>query len=383
MTKAKRSKTKWPGIYSYEIATGMRYEVRCNFSDKKGRTSERCKSGLKTLAEAKAKKREFEELISHSRGSQLNKLTLDEWFERFLKVKDYSPKSGSLTNTMWTYENILAPKFGHHLLHEIDRETYQVFINGLSKRYRAASVIGFNETMMRILNEAERCEVITSNKLRGTKVKKDETKKKKHLEIDEYLTFMNKAKDYLEPHQFCMILLCSWGLRRGEMLALSEQSITFLADGRAHLDIAKSRTKSSPEGKAPKTENSVRSIVVDGTVVDYLRKALKHIKLTKLKNGKSYKKDDFLFVNDFGEPYAISSANRHLEVVSSLCGIKASPHMLRHTFITHSRLNGAPSADLSKFVGHKNINTLDIYSHATNEGTEKVVSTATKVLQQF
>lgn len=82
-----------------------------------------------------------------------------------------------------------------------------------------------------------------------------------------------------------------------------------------------------------------------------------------------------LFVNHFGRPYA--NDGKGLERIVRNCGarvgIKTYPHMLRHTYATHTLVtlqrNGEvePLVYLQRQLGHSSIETTAIYTHLVNE----------------
>jgi integrase len=89
-----------------------------------------------------------------------------------------------------------------------------------------------------------------------------------------------------------------------------------------------------------------------------------------------------LFLNQFGEPF--SNDGKGIErIVSNIgkkAGIKVYPHMLRHTYATHTlvtlqRNRGGvePLIFLQKQLGHNSIQTTIVYLHLINELADNAV----------
>jgi integrase len=390
MAKKEWKKTRFPGIYQYEINSGVRYGVRVPYRKNDGKLSEVSKSGFKTLNEAKSKKREYEEDIKSGKTQKIDsrKITLDEWFVKYLEIQDFKKGSSTETSVKGIYKRIWQPEFGRRTLENLDRVSYQIFINELLQKktklgtpYRVATVRNAHKRLMAILNEAERCDVIVKNKLTNTKIAKEEEPNKKSLEKEEYDTFMQTAEKMLNNEFLCMTRLLSWGLRRGEVLGITLDCVEFTDRNTVVINIRVTRTDGANEGKKTKTKSSERIIELNGQVVELLRTSIKNAREIYFKNGKTLKNDSFIFVTERARPLHLQKINKELTRVSEQCGIKVTPHILRHAFITLITLAGGSVVDISKFVGHSNITiTQQVYTHSTEDGTRKMKEIAGRIL---
>jgi integrase/recombinase XerD len=89
-----------------------------------------------------------------------------------------------------------------------------------------------------------------------------------------------------------------------------------------------------------------------------------------------------LFLNQGGVPFAANGKRigRIVSNIGAAVGIKAWPHMLRHTYATHT-LNAMrrgksdiePLVFLQRQLGHESINTTMIYLHLVNERADEAV----------
>lgn len=89
-----------------------------------------------------------------------------------------------------------------------------------------------------------------------------------------------------------------------------------------------------------------------------------------------------LFLNHDGKPYAANGKRigRIVSAIGASVGIRAWPHMLRHTYATHT-LNAMqrgkatidPLVFLQRQLGHESINTTMIYLHLVNERADDAV----------
>jgi site-specific recombinase XerD len=96
----------------------------------------------------------------------------------------------------------------------------------------------------------------------------------------------------------------------------------------------------------------------------------------------SQKKHKPLFLNQYGEPYANDGKGieRIIRNIGVRTGIKVYPHMLRHTYATHtlstlqrSRNSIDPLVYLQHQLGHRSIHTTIIYLHLINDLADNAV----------
>lgn len=91
----------------------------------------------------------------------------------------------------------------------------------------------------------------------------------------------------------------------------------------------------------------------------------------KLLNGKE---SEYLFLNKNGNNITTRGIQKIIDKIVSETDVKTkvSPHTLRHTFATHLLDNGCDLRSVQELLGHKNINTTEVYTHVTSEKLKDV-----------
>jgi len=85
-----------------------------------------------------------------------------------------------------------------------------------------------------------------------------------------------------------------------------------------------------------------------------------------------------LFLNRFGSRLEARSVARLLDKYITRAGLAArtSPHTLRHSFATHLLDAGADLRSVQELLGHKNLETTQIYTHVTVERMRRIYDRA-------
>lgn len=152
-------------------------------------------------------------------------------------------------------------------------------------------------------------------------------------------------------HKCILYMLYSSGLRIGELLNLKIEHL--------HWD-----------------RNQIYVLKGKGKKDRYVQFA-DHVQLLLKDYIDAYKPQFWLFegANKQGR-YASSSVRSFLKASLKSAGIAKhiTPHMLRHSFATHSLEFGIDLAYIQKLLGHKDIRTTTIYTHVTNKSLQHIKS---------
>ncbi|MBI4895561.1 MAG: tyrosine-type recombinase/integrase [Candidatus Aenigmarchaeota archaeon] len=98
-----------------------------------------------------------------------------------------------------------------------------------------------------------------------------------------------------------------------------------------------------------------------------------HEKLKGLINGN---KNSIIFYSERNKKYNKRTIQQIVKNASKIAGIKKkiSPHSLRHSFATHLLEGGADIRYIQKLLGHKNLQTTQIYTHVANKDIKNLAN---------
>ena len=164
-------------------------------------------------------------------------------------------------------------------------------------------------------------------------------------EVEKFIDSFNSEKPCDIRDKALFELMYSCGLRVSEICALNIEDIFF--DER----LVKVTGKGDKQRLVPMGMRAIQNIN------EYLN------------NGRSMLvksiKQNALFLNFRGERITRKGIWKNLKTKMQLLGIRrdVTVHTLRHSFATHLVQNGADIRYVQNFLGHKSINTTEIYTH--------------------
>jgi integrase len=205
--------------------------------------------------------------------------------------------------------------------------------------------------------------------LRG--IIKSTPQKQKHIKLKEPKVFPGCLTDeevmrleeacFTYRDKLILMLLCETGIRRGELLGLHLEDVKNL-DVTGRIQIVRRSNPNQAWAKGTPREIPIlhRLGIVQTTFSDYLLKDYPS-EAEKLGHG-------MLFVNlegkNVGHPMSASRLNKLFDQLHSRTGIKAHPHLFRHTFATRMLQDKYLDCYVQQLLGHRSIaTTKDIYSH--------------------
>src|SRR5690554_1589330 len=218
-----------------------------------------------------------------------------------------------------------------------DFEIYLLTVRGNKQSTIAQSLI----LLKLIMELAYKNEWISRNPFVNYKIE-DEKSERGYLTQKEVEILMNwKLDKKLERTRDVFIFCCFTGLSHIDVFKLTKEKIQLSNDGQQWI-----------MGKRKKTdiEYFIPMMEIPKKILDkYKNQTFKDEKLLPVKTS--------------------ITVNRHLKEIAKICGIKKhlTFHLSRHTFATLVMSKGVSLESVSKMLGHKNIQTTQIYAKMTPE----------------
>ena len=365
------------------------YYAKYSYHGKKGQQS------FHTLVEAKNWRQEQLYLCRHPelRTATSPDMTVDAWFNRWLKDVVGNRAPNTLRNYRERYEHNVQPFIGSMLLRDVKPMDCQMILNAMESDYAGSTIRQTYMTMGTFFKSAKDNGFIDRHPMDGVRYTKpvravDDIH---FLTVDEQKRFLEAAKNSHNYAQYALIL--ETGLRTGEMIGLTWDAIdwekrTLTVNKTLEFRYKQDEWRAGP----PKTESSYRTIPLTDTAYDILReiydtreyrnesKGLSTV-LTFMDRKTGQKRKlvmrDLVFINwRTGMPAKNSSYDTHLYKLCDDAGIKRfCMHALRHTYATRAIESGMQSKVLQKLLGHASITTtMDRYVHVTDDSMKEDVA---------
>ena len=363
------------------------YYAKYSYHGKKGQQS------FHTLVEAKNWRQEQLYLCRHPelRTATSPDMTVDAWFNRWLKDVVGNRAPNTLRNYRERYEHNVQPFIGSMLLRDVKPMDCQMILNAMESDYAGSTIRQTYMTMGTFFKSAKDNGFIDRHPMDGVRYTKpvravDDIH---FLTVDEQKRFLEAAKGSHNYAQYALIL--ETGLRTGEMIGLTWDAI----DWEKHtLTVNKTLEYRHKQGVwragPPKTESSYRTIPLTDTAYDILREIYDTREYRKeskdlstvltfmdRKTGQKRKlvMRDLVFINwRTGMPAKNSSYDTHLYKLCDDAGIERfCMHALRHTYATRAIESGMQPKVLQKLLGHASITTtMNRYVHVTDDSMKKL-----------
>lgn len=321
-----KGKKKWMYRHKYYDQYGKRREKKRRFDTEK--------EAYQTLLKLKA-----DTIRGAAKPVEFSNYTIGQWFDTWYETYKQDWAISTRTQRESAIRVHIKPILGHYKLADLKRRTYKKeFINHLLKEKKSSTVESLHNIFKIGINSAVQEEIIPKNRFTKLKIHNEDEQinapslKGNYLEVNELGILLFEANRILNITNYTLLyVLIYTALRKGEGYGLRWNDIDM-----ENRTLTVNRTRDNKGVRSPKTKNSHRTIDLDESVIDQLKKYRTWCKKILLSFGYHLKEEDFIFISfQTGKPVSENTFNNALNRVVKKSGIKKiTPHGLRHTHAT-------------------------------------------------
>lgn len=313
-----------------------------------------------------------------------DKITLDEWFQKWLSIyKEGEIRKSSMTIYRQYYKNHISPQLGKMKIADISNIHIQSLLKDMQLK-KGLSYESCNKARVILSDMFEKAminDLLIKNPARGIKIKRNEEKEVQVFSTEDQYAFFECAAGTFYSNMFTVQV--NTGLRPGELYALKEEDINF-DEGYIIVDETLSYQKwEGDEGKTfhfgpPKTESSNRKVPISKNCKLALQKQIIQKRAIMQKTPKDIPEEfkSLLFTTKYGTPLNTQIYSEAIERIINEINLtrfpidymeKITPHCFRHTFATRCFESGIDFKIIQKYLGHSSLKmTTDLYVHITD-----------------
>jgi len=354
--------------------------------DENGKRKQKWFSGYKTKKEAERALADIIAKIEKGEYFEPKKITLsqflDEWLDVYCRPK-LAPK------TYKSYSEIVRlyfkPILGHIELTKLNPAVIQRYYNMLKEEKQLSdTTINYHHRLLRnALKHAVKWQYISKNPCDAVDAPK---KRKVEMKVWSKEDIKKAEEIFSDTPIFLHVMLAIYtGMRLGEICALKWEDINF-QEGTCIVRRTIQRVNKEIIIKKPKTENSIRIVVLPQNITKLLKLEKKKQAESKMLFGSEYNTsyDGFISVWEDGrlkEPdYVSKKFHKILSSAPELPMIRF--HDLRHTHATLMLASGVHMKVISERLGHSQIGiTMDLYSHVSIDLQKEAIKKLETLLQ--
>ena len=306
-----------------------------------------------------------------------------EWLDTWLTQYKANTLTGSTYESYRVaIEHHIKPVLGGIPIGEITADQIQSLINAKQKAgerkdgregaLATSSVLKMKIIISASLKQAVRNHLIPFNPADAVTPPKMTRKEMRVLTPEEQDKFMTVLKGHRLEALFKLAL--ATGMRKGELLALTWDSINF-EDNTISISKSANRVRDKETMKTsivvggPKSKAGYRDIVMLPSVAPIISKHYMVQQKEQREAGSAYNKLGLVFCSNVGTYIEPSRVNTTLGKLLKQAGIEhINFHALRHTFATRALENGIPAKVVQEMLGHADAAfTLNRYTHLLKE----------------
>lgn len=365
---------RYPHLFYIFRDGHKRYGYRYTYYDNNHKRHETSHRNFSSLKAAIQQLDDLKVKINAKKGKINYHPTIKQWIQDFIASNRYQWKPSTYRTYVSIFKNFIKPTLGQVKVADLNKSYYQRYcINVLiQKGLKHNTLVDVHHRMVTLMNAAVDNDLVTRNKISGTKIPATTGKiKKRIMTADELRKFNARLDQEPLPYQVIFHTLEDTGMREGELLGLKWNDLDF-----AKHQIKIYHTRDANGYRSPKTSSSKRIIGMSSYLVQLLTKFRTYQATLFKRNHQLFNGDSFLITDQKAYPLSNTSISRNLGRILVAAGLgylknHFTAHTFRHMFASYLLNNGLPLTDVSHALGHANPQiTLSIYTEK-NPGVNK------------
>lgn len=315
-------------------------------------------------SESKRKMNKFIEKLEAGDYSDIRKVTLEGWLEKYLKVYCTHLEQTTIDGYKNYIYNHIVPAIGKKKIGELKPLHIQQYYNTeREKGFKYKTILQQHRILRKAFRKAIGDGLMAKNPCDGVDAPSPEDFEPTIYSEEQYSTLLNCLIGH--PMEAVILLAGMCGLRRGELMGLTWEDID-LTNG--ILNVRRNIVSSSVGAitKAPKTKKSARSISIPSNIIPMLKRLRGIGKLLTKRDGTDY------------NPGSVSRIFKEFLKKNKLPHIRL--HDLRHFNGTMMLKCGVSEREASSRLGHANLMMTKKYQHVLEEMDKESANKLNKVI---
>lgn len=372
---------KIKAIHKYQLASGReKYE----FSIRANKNKIIHKRGFNTYDEAQLEYLNVkQEIINGDIESELQRIKYKDLYQQWLKRYANTVKDSTLQKTKTIFKLHILPRFGDKYVDAITIKDCQAAVDFWAEKmvkykfiYNYSNHVFKDAVRLKYIKKSPMDSVDVPKTTKHIKELRDQKNDHNFYSKQQLEQFLKTAKAFMPFQIYAFFRLLAYsGMRKGEILALTWEDINFKEQNVRINKTVSSGLEYLEEITSPKSEASIRTIVMDEATLAILKQwqqmQREYLQLDILP------KDQVVFQNQNNQHYALPQPRKWLMKIAKLAHLPViTVHGFRHTHATllYDENPQITIKDVQKRLGHSDANvTMNIYEHATDNSDQKII----------
>lgn len=320
------------------------------------------------------------ERVRRNNGAKnvLENIPFKDWLNEWYEIKKKEITTSTFLDYSFRINKHVIPFMGETPLSKITPATIRLVINKTTGNRNKKYIFTL---LNAILQQAYVDGILRRNPCIAVKAPKYKKAEKSIISEQEFNLLLSFAKSKQYKNMF--ILAYYTGMRRAEICSLKWKDIDFNNKIIRITSSAKKAESGYIIGE-PKTENSIRDILLSKSELNALKQQYLYQQENFLKHGTKVTMYDFVFTSRlyFNKMISPPAVSRIFEQIKNKSGIRKhiTFHSFRHTHATNLLEYGVSVKAIQARLGHSTPNiTLSNYTHNTDKMQSDIVSILNKI----